>query len=561
MSICLSYRPLCPARRSENRLAFETGNDNEVAGIAGGMRPGVVAHLSRAVWCAEGTAVEPNEMRLVNGISLGRALVVLLTVLSSAGMYAGTRPNIVLVLADDMGYYTVGALGQTRIKTPNLDKLAANGKVFTQFYANHLCAPSRASLVTGMHSGHGLIRGNYELGRYEDWQEFGQMPLAPNMQTLGTELQRAGYATAVTGKWGLGGPQSTGIPNLQGIDLFYGYLDQAQAHNYYPTHLWRNETKELLPNPPSTVHPTNINIQHPGNPAEYAAYKGKAYSADLIHKVAMKFIEEHKSQPFFLEMAYTLPHMALQVTDRALEQYKGQFDDKPYLGEKGYVPNQYPRATYAAMISLLDEYVGDLMTVLQRHGLDKNTLVIFTADNGAAVVGGADADYFGCSGRLRGRKGSVYEGGIKVPFIAWWPGVIQPGTTSDHRCGLWDLMPTFLEVAGTTATRSIDGLSLLPALKGDASQKEHPFLYWERHSNAGDAHAQAVRFGDWKAVKTYKKNGTSLALYNLKEDPSEQSDVSAKQPELVQKAESYLQTRRLAAVPEWNFVKPDRQDD
>lgn len=488
-------------------------------------------------------------------------LATLLIALSSAGLAGAAKPNIVLVLADDMGYYSIGALGQDKIQTPNLDKLAANGMVLTQFYANHLCSPSRASLVTGMHTGHGLIRGNYELGGYDDGQEFGQMPLAPNMQTVGTELQRAGYATAVMGKWGLGGARSTGVPGLQGIDSFYGYLDQALAHNYYPTHLWRNETREVLPNPPVSVHPTNINIQHPDDPAEYAGWKGNVYSADQIHKVAMEFIEEHKSRPFFLEMAYTLPHMALQAPDRALEQYKGRFEDTPYHGEKGYIPCQHPRATYAAMISLLDEYVGDLMTVLRRNGLDKNTLVIFTADNGAAVAGGADPDYFGCSGNLRGRKGSVYEGGIRVPFIAWWPGVIKPGSTSAHLCGIWDLMPTFLEVAGTSATRSIDGLSLLPALKGDASQKEHPFLYWERHSAAGDAHTQAVRFGDWKAVKTFKKKGTSLELYNLKEDTCEAADLSAKHPELVKQAESHLQTRRLAAVVEWNFVKPGNKDD
>ncbi len=476
--------------------------------------------------------------------------------LSSAGLFAREQPNIVLILADDLGFHSIGALGQQKIKTPNLDKLAAEGMILTRFYATHLCSPSRGSLVTGMHTGHGFIRGNYELGGYADSLECGQMPLQANMQTLGTELRRAGYATAVMGKWGLGGPQSTGVPSLQGIDLFYGYLDQKQAHNYYPTHLWRNETREDLPNPNFSAHPTDIQIKDPNDPDSYAAYKGKAYSADLIHEQAMKFIEQRKDQPFFLQMAYTLPHMALQAPDQALAQYKGKFDDQPYLGEKGYLPNQYPRATYAAMVSLLDRYVGDLMRVLRRHGLDSRTLVIFTADNGAAVVGGCDADYFNCSGDLRGRKGSLYEGGIKVPFVACWPGVIKPGSTSDHLCALWDLMPTFLEVAGTSAGGTIDGISFLPTLRQQGTQGEHPFLYWERHSASGDVHAQAVRFGDWKVIKTTKNEQASVVLYNLKVDAAEKNDLAAQHPEIVRQAESYLQTRRLAALPEWNFIKP-----
>jgi arylsulfatase A len=487
---------------------------------------------------------------LVLGLVLG---------LCATSLQAQRRPNVVLVLADDMGYYSLGAFGQQKIKTPNLDTLARQGMRFTRFYANQMCSPTRGSLLTGMHTGHGLVRGNYELGGYADELEFGQMPLPANIQTMGTELQRAGYATAVMGKWGVGGPQSTGMPNLQGVDLFYGYLDQKQAHNYYPTHLWRNDTREPLPNAWFSAHPTNIDIKAPNDPASYAAYKGTAYSADLIHQEAMKFIAQHKQKPFFLEMAYTLPHMSLQVPDRALAQYKGQFDDHPYLGKQGYLPNQYPRATYAAMISLLDEYVGDLMRVLAQNGLQTNTLVLFTADNGAAVAGGCDADYFKCSGELRGRKGSIYEGGIKVPFIAWWPGVVQPGSTSDHLSGIWDLMPTFLEAAGETPIRTIDGLSFLPTLKQQGAQKEHEFLYWERHSADGNSHTQAVRFGDWKAVKTTQTDGAHLALFNLKTDESEKHNVAAQHSDLVRQAEGYLQTRRLAVISEWNFAKPTEE--
>jgi arylsulfatase len=250
--------------------------------------------------------------------------------------------------------------------------------------------------------------------------------------------------------------------------------------------------------------------------------------------------------------------MALQAPERCLAQYKDQFDDIPYQAEDGYLPNRYPKATYAAMISLLDEYVGDLRRVLKENGLDKNTVVIFTADNGAAATGGCDPDYFHCSGDLRGRKGSLYEGGIKVPFIAWWPGVVKSGATSDHVCAIWDLMPTFLEIAGTAPGMPVDGISFLAALKQEP-QKQHEFLYWERHSANGETHTQAVRFGDWKAIKQIKTNSTMLALYNLKKDPTERHDVATSNPDLVDKAESCFKTRRLAVVQDWNFIKPGKE--
>lgn len=498
------------------------------------------------------TRLRAGLQRSLAGLVLG-----LITVFcGAAGAGAQNRPNLVLVLADDLGYYSLGAFGQEKIQTPHLDALARAGMKFTQFYANQICSPSRGSLLTGMHQGHGLIRGNYEMGGYEDELEFGQMPLPANLQTLGTELRRAGYATGVFGKWGVGGPGSTGMPHWQGIDLFYGYLDQKQAHNYYPTHLWRNETREALPNPSFSAHPTNVVIEAPDDPAAYAAYRGNVYSADRIHEEAMKFVEEHKAKPFFLELAYTLPHMALQAPERMLARYRGKFEDRPYLAEQGYLPCQYPRATYAAMISLLDEYVGDLTRVLAKNGLQSNTLVIFTGDNGAAQIGGCDPDYFHCSGELRGRKGSVFEGGLKVPFIAWWPGVILANSTSDHLCAIWDLMPTFLEAAGTKPAFAVDGISFLPTLQQRGAQPQHEFLYWERHKPEAGIHAQAVRFGDWKAVKTTQAGEARLALFNLKTDPTESRNVAARNPELARRAETYLQTRRAAIINDWNFTQP-----
>ncbi len=470
--------------------------------------------------------------------------------------YAQQRPNIIFILGDDMGYQSIGAFGQQKIKTPNLDKLASNGMKLTRFYTNHLCSPSRGSLLTGFHTGNGMIRGNHELGGFADSLEFGQMPLPLNISTLGSELKKAGYATAVMGKWGLGGPGSTGAPHLHGIDLFYGYLDQKQAHNYYPTHLWRNTVWEPLPNDYFSPHqelPTHLD---PYDDASYAKYTGTVYAPDTIASEAIKFIKENSHQPFFLEMAFTLPHMALQVPASNLEQYKGKFDDVPYKGGS-YLPNRYPRATYAAMISLLDEYVGQLMDALEECGIAEQTLVVFTADNGAAVAGGCDPDYFDCSGGLRGRKGTIYEGGIKVPFIAHWPGSIKKGSVSDHLCAIWDLMPTFLDVAEAREHPVTDGISFLPTLLDSGSkQQQHEFLYWESHQK-GDKRAQAVRFGDWKAIKKINKN--TIELYYLKDDEGEMNNVASANPDLVVKAEAYFQTRKVAVIPEWNYVKPTEQ--
>ena len=489
---------------------------------------------------------------------------ILIPTVSAATARTAAKPNVVLIFADDLGYHSLGATGQKLIQTPHLDRLARRGMTLTNFYAAHLCSPSRCSLVTGMHPGHAMIRGNHELGGYEDAAEFGQMPLAPNMQTLGTVLQDAGYSTALIGKWGLGGPGSTGVPTRQGFDFFYGYLDQKQAQNYYPTHLWRNETREPLANEAFHHHQKFPSDQDPTNPAAYARYQGKVYSCDLMTDEALRFIQSNKDRPFFLELAYPLPHMALQVPERVLKRYAGKFDEKPYLGTKGngYVPNRTPRATYAAMISLLDDYVGQVVEALEKSGLAEKTLIVFTADNGAAVAGGGDADFFGCSGTLRGRKGSLYEGGIKVPFIACWPGVIAPGSSSDHLAAIWDLMPTFAEAAGASVPRKIDGISFLPTLRGDAAaQAKRPFLYWESHPFrvGGEDGAQAVRFGPWKAVRVnvHKRNATpTLELYNLHEDPSEKDNVAARHPALVKQAEEFMSTRQLAVIPEWNYYRP-----
>lgn len=490
---------------------------------------------------------------------------VLAAVLARGESAAKRKPNILFILADDMGYHSLGATGQKVIQTPNLDRLASRGMMMTNFYAAQLCSPSRGALVTGLHLGHAQIRGNHELGGYEDAAEFGQMPLAANTQTLGSLLQAAGYTTALIGKWGLGGPNSPGVPTRQGFDFFYGYLDQKQAQNYYPSHLWRNETRETLANVPFFHHQKFPAEKDPKDPAAYAGYRGKVYSCDRMTEEAVRFIREQKAKPFFLEMAYTLPHMALQVPERALARYAGKFEEKPYLGTKGdgYLPNLTPKATYAAMISLLDDYVGQLVATLEEQGLAENTLVIFTADNGAAVAGGCQADYFDCSGALRGRKNSLYEGGIKVPFVAYWPGRIASGKSSAHLAAIWDLMPTFLEAAGVAPQRPIDGLSLLPTLMGkEVAQKQHDFLYWESHpfKPGGTDGAQAVRFGSWKAVRTNMHNPEAkpaLELYNVKDDPTEKADVAARFPDIAKQAANYMDARQLALIPEWNYFRAE----
>lgn len=485
----------------------------------------------------------------INGIFL-----LLFCVTCGSGTIAQTKPNIIFILADDLGYSSIGAFGQKVIRTPHLDRMAKEGMILTNFYANPVCSPTRASLITGMNSSHCVIRDNYELGGFEDDAEYGQMPLPSNILTIGTVLQSGGYTTAAFGKWGLGGPRSTGVPWKQGFDYFYGYLDQKQAHNYYPTHLWKNELWEKLPNSAFSAH-QQLGSKDPDNPASYDAYKGNVYSCDTITGEALKFMRNNRSKPFFMYLALTLPHMALQVPDRSMSQYIGKFEEKPYKG--GYLPNRTPRATYAAMITLLDDYVGMIMQSLKNLGIEKNTMVVFTSDNGAAVGGGVDADFFNCSGQLRGRKGVLYEGGIREPFVAYWPGRIPPGSSSAHVSAVWDMLPTFAEVAGVKPISGIDGISMLPVLLGKSNlQKNHPFLYWEIHGAMKGM--QAVRFGDWKAVRKgiHDSAHHAVELYNLKDDPSEKTDLSQQHPLQVKQAQQYLLTRDLAIIPEWNFYHP-----
>jgi len=432
------------------------------------------------------------------------------------------RPNVVFILADDLGYADLGCYGQKKIKTPNIDRLAAEGIRFTQAYAgNPVCAPSRCSLMTGYHTGHAQVRGNKQVGEGDAWllgsTTTGQWPLAEGTFTVGHLFQRAGYVTGAFGKWGLGRVGTSGDPQRQGFDHFFGYICQRQAHTYYPNHLWRDGQVSW--------------IEENKDGAE------KVYSHDLIAEEALKFIRSNRERPFFLYVPFTIPHVALQVPEDSLGEYKDQWADPAYDGKRGYVPHEHPRACYAGMVSRMDKDVGRIMDQLQALGLDDNTLVIFSSDNGPTYAGGSDAGFFESAGPLRGLKGSVWEGGIRVPFIARWPGRIQPGTKSDHVCAFWDFMPTCAELLGEQPPTGIDGVSILPTLLGRSEQqRKHRYLYWELDNQ------QAVRMDDWKAIRL--QPAQNIQLFNLKTDLSEQKDVAAEHPDLVARFAEILASGR-----------------
>ena len=462
-------------------------------------------------------------------------------------------PNIVLILADDLGYGDIGPYGQELIRTPSLDRLAANGLVFTQHYAGStVCAPSRASLMTGKHTGRVQIRGNYELGGFYDEHEFGQMPLAGDAVTIAEVLRDAGYATALIGKWGMGGPESEGVPNRQGFDYFFGYLDQKQAHNYYPTHLWRNEQRVELENRFFVPHAR----QYGGSEraSDYRDYMGKDYVPYLMLDEAKSFIRDNRDSPFFLYFSSTIPHSALQIPDEELTIYEGDWPDPPLDGG-GYTPHPKPRAARAAMISLLDRQVGEIVKTLAEQGIADNTLVIFTSDNGPAPEGGQDVGFFRSSGELRGIKRDLYEGGIRVPFIAHWPDAVPGGGRSDHVSAFWDMLPTFAALAGADTPPGIDGLSFEPALRGQLAEQEHPYLYWEFHGQPPPGPAQAIRKGAWKLIRFLPPGEPShVELYNLDDDVSESHDLSESHPEIVEELLALMESaREESPYPGFNF--------
>ncbi len=447
--------------------------------------------------------------------------------LSCASKKPARPPNIVFLMADDLGYGDLGCYGQTRIRTPNIDRLAAEGMKFTDAYAGcTVCAPSRSVLMTGLHMGHTSVRSNP-----------GGVPLLAEDVTVAEILKQAGYATGCFGKWGLGDIGTDGVPWKQGFDEFFGYLHQVHAHFYYPEFLYKNDQEYPLP----------------GNENKHRS----TYSHDVIAEQAREFIRNHKDQPFFCYVPFTIPHLELLVPEDSMAEYRGQFPEpRPFHDPRGHYADQpAPRAAYAAMVTRMDRDVGRMMALVAELGIDENTLVIFTSDNGAATPLWDPEDYFNSAGGFRGHKQNFYEGGIRVPLVARWPGRIAAGSVSHLPCAFCDFLPTACELSGQGIPPYTDGISILPALLGKGKQKEHEFLYWElpRYNNTThqfreEIPRQAVRMGNWKAVRPVPDG--PLELYNLEADPKETTNVAAGNPAVMAKIEEYLKRARYDPRPQ-----------
>jgi arylsulfatase A-like enzyme len=451
------------------------------------------------------------------------ATIILATVLSLSALLANVssaaeaprKPNIIFILADDLGYGDLGCYGQKQIKTPNIDRLANEGLRFTDAYAGcTVCAPSRCALLTGYNMGHASVRGN------------AKTTLKPEDVTVGEVLKSAGYATGIIGKWGMGDPGSTGVPNRQGFDYFFGYLNHKHAHNYYPAHLYLNDQE----------FPLAGNVESEGVSTERAQY-----SHDLFAARALEFVEQHRREPFCLYLAFTTPHANNEAKNKGMEVPS----DEPYSRE----PWPEPQRNHAAMITRMDADIGRLMAKLKELGLDESTVVFFSSDNGPHKEGGGDPAFFHASGPLRGYKRDLTEGGIRVPFLARWPGKIDAGRTTSQPIAFWDVLPTLTELAGTTPPSGIDGVSIVPTLLGPERagrpQTQHEFFYWEFHERGFQ---QAVRMGSWKAIRPQWK--APLELYNLSNDVGETHNVAADHPEVIAKIETYLSTARTDS-PDW----------
>ncbi|QDU26776.1 Arylsulfatase [Anatilimnocola aggregata] len=455
------------------------------------------------------------------------------------------RPNIVFLLADDLGYGDLGCFGQEKIKTPRLDQLARDGMRMMHHYSgNAVCAPSRCVLMTGMHPGHAIVRDNKQI------KPQSQFPLPGGTVTLPKLLKEAGYATGAFGKWGLGGEATTGEPMKQHIDRFFGYYCQGVAHNYYPTFLWTNDQQLPLDNPAFPARaklPAGADIN---DPKTYAQFSGKQFAPDLIADEAVKFIRDHQGEPFFLFFPTTIPHLALQVPEDGLAAYKGAFpEDPPYDGSKSYLPHRTPRAAYAAMVSRLDSHVGRIFDQINELGLDEDTIYVFSSDNGPLDnrFGGTDTDFFQSKRNLRGFKGSLYEGGVRMPTFVRWKGKIEPGTTSYRVTGFEDWLPTLLDLAGLASAipELIDGISFQPTLEGQV-QPARPFLYREFPGYGGQ---QSVRVGEWKAVRQKLAQGpAAIELYNIRLDESETNDVAAANPDIVAKLDAIMKKEHLPSI-------------
>ncbi|MEM9159687.1 MAG: arylsulfatase [Verrucomicrobiota bacterium] len=449
---------------------------------------------------------------------------------------SSSLPNIIYILADDLGYGDLSCYGQKRFETPNIDSLAEEGMRFTAHYSgSSVCAPSRCSLLTGLHTGHAQVRGNAEV------MPEGQMPMEEGTFSLARMLKNQGYVTGLFGKWGLGAPESVTEPLKVGFDRFYGYNCQRLAHHYYPYFLWDDDRREILWD--------NFGLER------------GVYAPTLIHEQALSFIDENRSRPFFCYYALIQPHAEMLAPEYYMEKYRGKFlpessysgiDGGPDFRKFAYASQPEGRAAFAAMVNNIDDYVGDIVGKLKELGIDESTLIIFTSDNGPHEVGGHDPDFFDSNGPLRGYKRDLYEGGIRVPMIARWPGKIRKRSVSDHVCAFWDVMPTLADLAGVSPSPKTDGVSFLPTLLG-GEQEEHKYLYWEFHERKGRL---AIRKGKWKGVRyNAALNPTAkLELYNLMDDPGEELDLAEYYPEVVDELDKLMKGARVESpVERFNF--------
>ncbi len=446
------------------------------------------------------------------------------------------RPNVIYIMADDLGYAELGSYGQEKIQTPHLDQFAKEGMRFTQHYSSApVCAPARCSLMTGLHGGHAYVRDNFEIGEWKS--HHGQLPLKADAVTIAEVLKKKGYKTGAFGKWGLGEVGSTGDPLKQGFDRFFGYNCQRHAHNLFPRYLVDDSEKRQLK----------------GNTRDLS---GESYAPKEIADELLAFIRSNKDEPFFAYYPTVIPHLALQVPDKELEAYEGQWKETPYTG-KSYLPHPKPRAAYASMITFMDRQIGRVMALLKELDLDENTIVFFTSDNGTTMLKQqVDYEFFNSVDGLRGLKGDVYEGGIRIPLLVRWPGKIEAGSKSDHISAHYDALATIADIAGAATPEKHDGISYLPTLLGDGGkQKQHDYLFWDFGGYGGQI---AIRQGNWKGVKrNLRKNPDApLELYNLKTDLGESKNVVAENPEVAAKlSRLILEARELPEVEKFRFGK------
>lgn len=449
-----------------------------------------------------------------------------------------SKPNIVLILADDLGWKELGCYGQEKIQTPNIDRLAAGGMRFPQFYSGSaVCAPSRCNLLTGMHGGHASIRDNHEMKGGAKGRFRGQMPLPGTVPNIAKILKAKGYVTGCFGKWGLGAQGSAGDPLNQGFDTFYGYNCQRNAHNLYPDYLEDNDGIHRLPG-----NTRSLNVRR--------------YAPKLIDERALAFIRHNKDRPFFLYYPNVLPHLPLQVPEEDLAQYRGKWPETPYKAGS-YMSHDTPKACYAAMISLMDRQIGRMMELLGELGLKENTIVLFTSDNGTThLKEQTDYEFFESVGPLRGLKGQLYEGGIRVPLVACWPGHIPPGTVNNLVAAQYDMPATLAEIAGAELEFPGDGISMLPSMLGEnRRQQKHDYLFWDFAGYGGQI---AVRMGTWKGIKrNVRKNPAApLELYDLQNDIGEKDDIVAEHPVIARQIEDVMARERIMpAIPEFRFGK------